>query len=126
LQLCSIVLIISETISRKILSLILICIFAFSITPAITIHNLFSAHTDREIQHHHKHISEIAAAGFNCHLDNFVSNSNFINFFTPLTFELLNNSPVSLIVKDQTFFSQHHFYAELRGPPSKGLVITSV
>lgn len=107
----------TETILRRIISIILICIFAFSITPAIVFHDLFSAHADYDIVHNHKHNSEVAKAGINCHFDSFVGKTSFVNLFTPFNFEPHNINTAFLIIRNQNFYSQHHFYAELRGPP---------
>ena len=116
---CNVVAILNtaKTILYKIISIVLICILAFSITPAVTFHNLFSAHEDHDIVHKHTHSSEVATAGINCHFDSFVGNTNFIRFFTPST------TAPEIIVSDflnvtiENFYSRHHFYAELRGPP---------
>jgi hypothetical protein len=109
--------IISKTILHHVISLFLICVFAFSITPAIVFHDLFSGHSDHDIQHHHKQNSEIAKAGINCHFDNFVCGSSFVDLFTPLIFKTAKSRAFFLIIRNQNFHSHHHFFAELRGPP---------
>jgi nitrogenase subunit NifH len=97
-------------------------IFTLSITPVTFVHNLFAHHRDVKIVHNHTKTSEIAIAGINCNTENFVGENNFILSYSPLL--LLTAFIPSLYLDGYTrsFYSQHHFFAELRGPPSNLLI----
>jgi hypothetical protein len=107
-----------NNILKRVICLTLVCVFALSITPAVVFHDLFSGHTDYKVQHHHKHTNEIAIASVNCHFDSFVCSHSFVNLYTPVTFDPVINLNTFLAVESREFYSEHHFYAELRGPPT--------
>ena len=111
--------IIPKKILPRLISIFLIAIFAFSITPVIVLHNFFADHSDTVIFHHHTKTNEVAKAGIDCHIDSFVAERNFIVPFTQIKFDhFLNFSPLS----DKyilAFYFHHQLFAELRGPPVK-------
>jgi hypothetical protein len=108
-----------STTIRRIISIVLIGVFAISITPAILLHNLFSDHVDTKVHHNHTLTSEVSTAGVDCHCESFVAETNFLYAIPSLGIEPLE-APASVYVvhSNQSFYTQHHFYAELRGPPA--------
>lgn len=118
---CNIVAILSNhnKILQRFISFLLICIFAFSITPVIVLHNLFADHSDIVINHNHIKSNEVAKAGINCHIESFVAERNFIASYTPLHLSYPANYSEFFSRYVLAFYSQHHFFAELRGPPAK-------
>ncbi len=106
------------TISRRFFALLLICIFAMAITPAMFFHNMLAGHHDENIEHHHKRTNEIAKASINCHWDNMVCEQSFLNNSTVISIATPFFCEAKPIASYSAFFTQHHFYAELRGPPA--------
>ena len=96
----------------------MICLFAFSNTPSIVFHNMLAGHHDETLQHHHTQNNEVAKAGANCHFDTLVCEASYLNNIVPITIELPFFSGAAYFSSYQTFYTQHHFYAELRGPPA--------
>jgi hypothetical protein len=98
--------------------LILTCLIAISITPTSIYHDLFADHTDTVIIHEHLHDTEVTRAGIDCDNLGFVADKNYLfsmdllDIVCPAPTVVFHNNPY------QQFFSQHHFYAELRGPPT--------
>ena len=107
----------STTIFQKIFASLLICIFAFSITPSIAIHNLFAHHTDKDIQHHHAQTNEVATAGYNCHFDNLVCEGSFLSSINIILEKPVVTVTIYRAAYSKSFYSLHHFFTELRGPP---------
>lgn len=116
---CYIILFSIHTILQTAARFFLICIFVLSITPVIFLHNMFADHLDLKIEHHHKRTNEVAKAGIDCHTENFVAERNFLFMFHPVQFLLSAAFPALFSTYIQDFYSQHHFFAELRGPPVK-------
>ncbi|MDQ6814784.1 MAG: hypothetical protein M3040_13690 [Bacteroidota bacterium] len=108
----------SYIILQRIIAILLMCIFALSITPSVVFHNLFSTHKDHDIAHNHTHSNEIAKAGINCHFNNLVCKNHFIILSTAPSSASKDFSARAMITSAQHFYSQHHFFAELRGPPT--------
>ncbi|GEO10024.1 hypothetical protein [Segetibacter aerophilus] len=107
-----------QTILRKAVNILLICILALSITPATVFHNLFLDHTDYAVAHNHTHESELAQAGINCHFDCFVCQTPFVSLITPSSPGIQTFHFTFVDPGVESFYSQHHFFAELRGPPA--------
>ena len=107
-----------NSILGKISSILCICVLLMSITPVAFLHNLISDHEDTVVIHNHSHENEFANAGFNCHTDGFVADRNYWISFTRLTFvpPVITSVYQDRLLPD--YYAQHHFYAELRGPPS--------
>ena len=102
---------------RKIISALLIVVLALSITPVIILHTLTANHKDVSYANKQQSGNQYSKTGINCNCINFVAEASFINTFT------LNNftAPKWVLVFSnyyrEIFYSQHHFYPELRGPP---------
>jgi hypothetical protein len=96
----------------------MICILVISITPVTLYHDLLSDHIDKNIQHKHSDQTEVATGSVNCHMDGFVADKNYT--FTIESFDFRCPGITCLYIHKPApdFYSQHHFYAELRGPPS--------
>ena len=106
-------------ILRRAICIFLMSIFAFSITPAIVLHNLFADHSDTVIFHHHTNAHEVAKAGTDCHIVDFVAERNFIVPYTHINI----NSRAGFSDFPNYFTSKYcphfQFFKELRGPPVK-------
>ena len=109
----------AKTILQRLISILLIFVFALNITPATVLHDLFFDHTDYDVVHNHKHANEVAKAGVNCHFNSFVCQPNFVPLFTSIKLNPPDNTAGCLIFRMVNFYSLHHFYAELRGPPTE-------
>jgi hypothetical protein len=110
-------LIANQTI-RKIVSGILICLFALSNTPKILIHDLIAKHRDYLSWNHDIKGPQVNKAGFNCHFENFVAESPFIYVCTAIENIIPSHFAIARSNLAKSFFSQHHFFCELRGPPN--------
>ena len=103
----------------RLISIFLIGVFTFSITPVIVLHNFFANHSDSVILHHHTKSQEVAKAGIDCHIENFVAERNFLVPYAQINFDHFTNfSPLSHKYIPPFYF-HHRVFAELRGPPSK-------
>lgn len=91
---------------------------AISITPVSVYHDLFSDHTDSNIIHNHSHQSEVAKAGFDCDSAGLVADKNYWFTITFVNFTCPGIACIFYKKTFQDFYSQHHFYKELRGPPA--------
>lgn len=109
---------ITNSILRKFAGVMLISIFTCTMTPAVIFHDILTRHVDADIQHNHTHQNEYAKAGYNCHTQGFIAEQTFAASAT--SFQVHQPLPLSPLFSEvvHTFFSQHHFYAELRGPPA--------
>ncbi|MGL6269817.1 MAG: hypothetical protein ACRC2O_17920, partial [Chitinophagaceae bacterium] len=67
------------SIIRKCLSLFLLVIFTFSITPKPLWHSLFAGHVDVPVNCDHPNTSKhcLHPVGFDCHYDNLVVNADY-------------------------------------------------
>ena len=104
---------------QKIISALLICLLVFGITPIRVFHDILTDHIDKNSQHQHKHQSEIAKASFNCHIEGFVADKNYTYTIDTIGNYCLSIHNIYQVRNTKGFYSQHHFYAELRGPPLK-------
>ena len=110
--------ILNQTI-RKIISSLLICVFALSIAPVFFVHTLFASHIDKKNTTSSTGY-QLSESGYNCKCEDFVAEGQFLNdaqsisITIPIAFSIFNETA------GYTFFAQHHFYSELRGPPSLG------
>ncbi len=93
--------------------------FALSITPKKILHNWIADHQDRvPVAVQDLGSKTVAMAGYHCNVDSLVVESPFqlFAYTSPqnesILFGLVIVEPLA------SFFSLHHFYSELRGPPS--------
>jgi hypothetical protein len=95
----------NQTIKR-VIAVLLICIFAISITPVFFIHTLFAAHDDNRNSTKSTGY-QLTAGGFNCRCDDFVAEGQF-----------LNDASIISIISTKNFSVYNHFFFTLRGPPT--------
>ena len=104
---------------QKIISFFLIILFALSNTPRIVIHDLLADHKDTYCSGQIAHGASVTKAGINCHFDQFVAESPFVE--TPS----LNTTHAALffsIAKDDChclYYSLSIISYGLRGPPAR-------
>lgn len=103
---------------RRLLAGFMLFVFAFSIMPKKTLHDLVANHRDQRAAISSSHHTNVAADGFMCKCDNLVAESPFTGDAT--VFEL---SPVrSYAVQESTepycFYASSCFFFSLRGPPA--------
>jgi hypothetical protein len=97
----------------------MLIIFGFSITPKIILHNIVANHKDTPFQSGDNASAQLYAAGFNCNCDNLVVESPFTSDFNPLEIKAIIFFKPHFAEIITSFYSQHHFYSELRGPPAE-------
>ena len=95
-------------------------IFLLAITPTVVFHNALANHHDENIEHHHTKTHEIAKASINCHWDNMVCEQVFLNNAALISIAVPFFCEAKPFDIYSSFFSRHHFFAELRGPPMVG------
>ncbi len=105
-------------IIQKVISGLLIFLFALSITPKSVLHDLIANHRDTSSVSSNVKGYQVSKAGFNCHFENLVVESPFITSSPaiecsgPFSFSILQNDIT------ENFFTQYYFFSELRGPPA--------
>jgi hypothetical protein len=97
----------------------MLVLFAFSITPKKWLHDWVANHKDTAGKFfvHHSN-TQVGKAGYNCHADDLVVESPFIETDLPAQ---LSVSPVFIFrfVEDPgDFHSANLFFFSLRGPPA--------
>ena len=102
---------------QKFIAALLALVFLISIVPKTYFHDLIAHHKDISNckQVHHKPI--LHQQGFNCHFDDLVVTLPFV-LSAPFSYHQIEIFPE----KQKQYFtihfySQHHFFSELRGPP---------
>lgn len=103
---------------KKIIALLFVVIFAFSITPTIFFHNLFANHIDISTIVNNNKQKQLSKIHFYCHCNDIVAESPFL--ITPPT---LVPTPESVFYFQHTeteihFFSTNPTTLFLRGPPA--------
>jgi hypothetical protein len=103
---------------RRLLSGLVLVIFAFSITPKKLLHDLVANHRDKNVAASFSNIIKISTDGFLCKCDNLVAESPFTE--TAQAIEVLK-AP-SFAIQESTvpsrFYIATHFFFSLRGPPA--------
>lgn len=103
---------------RRLLSGLVLVIFAFSITPKKLLHDLVANHRDKNVAASSSNITKISPDGFLCKCDNLVAESPFTE--TAEAIEIL--PATSFAVQESTvpsrFYIATHFSFSLRGPPA--------
>lgn len=96
----------------------LMALFAFSIAPVALLHDAITKHKDACYHNLEQKEKSISKADVNCRCISFVADVHFISSFFP---EHLHQPIQATQIRNQfylsQFYSQHHFFAELRGPP---------
>jgi len=104
---------------RKLIAALLLLIFAIGSSPKIFFHDLLAKHKDTIGCTKNHHSTAVHKQGINCHFDDLVVTAPFVP--TPSVVDcaltLSFQKPEDHFTID--FYSQHHFFSELRGPPSQ-------
>ena len=103
---------------KRVVAILMLCVFIFSITPKQWLHNVITDHKDSyAVSIDGKAI--LTTTGFHCNCDNLVVQSPFINY--DLSAEL--NVPEFFVQHRFTaisnLISTDHFFSSLRGPPCR-------
>ena len=100
---------------RKVISGMLVLVFAFSITPKIILHSWVADHTDSSgIVQKGLHVE---TAGFHCNIDNLVAEAPFLFQNTESSFHVETLFNIHVERKYAFYFSLDKVYHSLRGPP---------
>jgi len=105
---------------RQILAVVMLLVFAFSITSQKTIHDLVAKHSDKIKCDVHKNlpIEQVENASIHCSHDNLVATSPFLdfNFSIELAQPVLNNVTNTYLVC--FYFSNNNYSLDSRGHPT--------
>ena len=104
-------------IIRNLLAGLMLILFALSIMPKKTLHDLIANHKDTPFKSNSSKALQFNLSGFSCKCDNLVVESPFIIDIAPVEIAI---SPANLLQFSEitnNFNFGHHFYIELRGPP---------
>jgi|SRR6185369_6625473 len=96
----------------------MLVLFAFSITPKKTLHDLVTNHRDTHIKLANPTQDLVAKAGFNCPVENLVAESAFTNQDNHFEFVQLTLFPGKQGSTLYSFYSTPRFFFGLRGPPA--------
>ena len=98
----------------------MLVIFAFSITPQKSIHDIVAKHTDPTKCNVHKDIpfAQVEKSSIHCSYDNFVATSPFVEFSFTLHIAPLKGSTIFDTAIIPFLYSYTQFSFESRGPPS--------
>lgn len=103
-------------ILKKLSSLLVVLVFALSITPKITLHKWFANHIDSTFKIPNGNTTQISKAGFNCKCDDLVAESHFMASPGLIIINIGTYFPLySFYIP--TYYSVSLFYNYLRGPP---------
>ena len=74
-------------------------------------------HKDQSLDKAAQHGTMVGVAGYHCNTDNLVTNTPFNLYIQPFILPATTTISVDKGVMIASFYSLHHFYSELRGPP---------
>jgi hypothetical protein len=100
---------------------LLLLLFAFSITPKKTLHSFFADHKDTPIQAidwTNVDKAQLSVAGYNCHVDNLVVESPFVETILRLDLDRPTVWCIRYDPMECDFHQSIYRYSELRGPPT--------
>lgn len=105
---------------RHVLAVIFLVLFAYGITPKITLHNLVASHRDGKGKSSlpDPDSTQLSKAGFNCQCDNLIIESPFVAATEPLLITSQMCYPVFFDAFVADIFSSTVFHYSLRGPPA--------
>jgi hypothetical protein len=101
----------------------MLIIFAYSITPKITLHNIIARHKDTDSGRTDGKTIQFNQAGFRCDVDNLVVHAPFLSYNSFVSFDI---SPIHITRQQKVirhFFPKVNIDFGLRGPPSSGILI---
>lgn len=102
------------------LAVIFLVLFAYGITPKITLHNLVASHRDGRGKTllPDANSTQLSKAGFNCQCDNLIIESPFVAATEPLVVMPQASYPVFCDAWVADVYSSTVFHYSLRGPPA--------
>ena len=98
----------------------MLLVFAFSITPQKSIHDIVAKHVDPTTcnVHHNAPIEQVEKSSIHCSYENLVATTPFLQY----NFEIIIAAPTMAKVTNTFFtanyYSTTHFTFESRGPPT--------
>jgi hypothetical protein len=109
-----------SAIIRKCLSLVLLVIFTFSITPKPLWHSLFAGHVDAPVTCDHPNTSRhcLHPVGFDCHFDNLVVKADY--FPTISLLALIPQEQIALYLPNlcDSYRLTNYQTQDNKGPPA--------
>jgi hypothetical protein len=109
--------VLQKSIIKKLLAVVMLVLFAFSVTPKIFLHILAANHTDRPANKKDSK-AQISKAGFSCAVESLVAESSFDDAGSS---PVIKNWPVLFLCNQypiaSTFYSSIQLTSSLRGPP---------
>ncbi|NCI45441.1 hypothetical protein [Sediminibacterium soli] len=105
---------------RKIITGLLLAVFAFGITPKRTLHNLIATHKDGKLAVSDKSCDDtvLSKAAFNCQCDNLVVESPFVPEVAGIAVVAPEHPAVYRPAFSQDVHIAPYFSFSLRGPPA--------
>ena len=103
---------------RRLLTGVLLLLFALSITPKVFVHALVAHHQDRHLSIGHDASDQVNKAGYHCNVENLVVELPCLIY--PISIQL----PAPQLFRDyqveadHQFYSFGHFIFGVRGPPT--------
>jgi hypothetical protein len=104
-------------IIRSVLAGVFLMLFAFSITPKKSLHDLITNHKDQTYNPCKEGIGEVSKAGFNCKCDNLVAESPFTQQLSVIELPVLLPASAQYVIRYHHYDYSDNFFFELRGPP---------
>jgi hypothetical protein len=103
-----------------VLAVIFLVLFAYGITPKITLHNLVASHRDGREKKSlpDPNSTQLSKAGFNCQCDNLIIESPFVAATESLVVMPQASYPVFCDAFVANVYSSTVFHYSLRGPPA--------
>jgi hypothetical protein len=100
----------------RLLSGLMLMVFALSITPKRFLHNVFAKHIDSKPGRTSDKPYQLSNSGYNCDSDNLVAESTFLNDLPSFQFPVCTYFSC-YVVKNISYSSISTIYSPLRGPP---------
>src|SRR4051812_10070887 len=108
----------AKIIIRKISAGFLFLLFVLCVTPKKALHDLIADHKDSPFAAISSAQQLSSNSGFRCNCDDLVVESPFISDFAPIEIVVATGYAEHVAATSDDFRILHHFYFELRGPPS--------
>ena len=106
---------------RSVWAGIFLVLFAFGITPRLTLHNLVANHKDGRSQSSSlpdPFSKQLSKAGFNCQCDNTIIESPFVQENAIASVHSLSAFEVYKNIFTEDVYSSQEYCSSLRGPPA--------
>jgi hypothetical protein len=112
------ILLAKKNLIQRLLAGIMLVLFAFSITPKMTLHDLFAHHKDTLFSASSKDHAVISLSGFRCNCENLVVESPFVAEITIFKIGLQHGLSSLPVTQVKEFYPATHFFPDFRGPPA--------